>query len=55
MWMGKGGQISSIFLTGVLFVQKRRRSRRSGDANTVYRHLWHTRTSLDHATARECQ
>jgi hypothetical protein len=46
--MGRGGQMSSVFLTGVLESQKSRRSRRQGDANTRCRHFWHTCTSLFH-------
>ncbi|KAI0249326.1 hypothetical protein BJV78DRAFT_1228811, partial [Lactifluus subvellereus] len=46
--IGKGGQTSNVSLTGVLYVQRRHRSKRSGDANTRYRHLWHTCTSLFH-------
>jgi hypothetical protein len=42
--ISKGGQISNFSLTGVLSVQIRRRSRRSGDAKTRYRHLRHTCT-----------
>jgi hypothetical protein len=47
--MSKGGQISNFSLTGLLFVQTSRRSRRSGDAKTRYRHLRHTCTSGCHS------
>ena len=53
--MGKGGQTSSVSLTGVLSVQKRCRSRRSGDANMTDRHLRHTCTSLFHPRPRNSQ
>ena len=46
--IGKFGQISMLFLTGVLYVQKTRRLRQSGDANVICRHLWHTYTKVCH-------
>jgi hypothetical protein len=51
--IGSAGQISSIFLAGVLFVQRSRRSSQPGDPNTRYRHLWHTCTSVCHVSLLE--
>ena len=44
--IGKAGQISSFFFTGVLFVQRSSRLRRRGEANTSHRHLWHRCTRI---------
>jgi hypothetical protein len=38
MMMGNAGQMSSIFLTGVLYVHRSSRFRRHVDANTALRH-----------------
>ena len=48
MEMGKGGQISSDSLVGVLGLQAIRRSRRRGDAKTMCRHLRHTCDNVCH-------
>jgi hypothetical protein len=37
--IGNGGQAASFLLTGIRLVQRIRRSRRSGDRNTAYRHF----------------
>src|SRR6266850_7569295 len=42
MLIGKGGQISSDVLAGVLLVQTSRRSRRRGDPKIAHLHLRHT-------------
>ena len=51
MTIGKAGQTSSIFFTGLLFVQRSSRCSQRGEANTTYRHSRHTCTSLCHASA----
>ena len=43
--MGKWGQTSIVFLTGVLSVQSRRKSRAFCDSRKVRRHARHTRSS----------
>src|SRR5216683_6745133 len=48
MMIGNSGQISSISLTDLVYVQRSRRSRRRGDANATFRHLRHTCTSVCH-------
>ena len=40
--IGKGGQISSNLLTGVVLVQTSRKARRRGDPKTTCRHRRHT-------------
>jgi len=40
--IGKSGQISSLFFTGLLFVQRSCRSNQRGEENTTCRHRWHT-------------
>src|SRR5580693_6402218 len=50
--MGNGGQMSSNFFTGLLFVQKSRRSRRRGEENTTDRHRLHTCTSVRHPSSK---
>jgi hypothetical protein len=42
MTMGRSGQQSRVFLTGVPYVQKSRRSSLCGEANTIVRHRRHT-------------
>jgi hypothetical protein len=42
MTMGKGGQTANVSFTGVLSLQRSRRSRRRGDPRTMVRHF-HTR------------
>jgi hypothetical protein len=49
MTMGKGGQTANVSFTGVVSVQKSRRSRRRGDSRTMVRHFRHTCTSVCHA------
>ena len=51
MTIGNSGQISSISLTDLVRVQRRCRSRRRGDANTTFRHLRHTCTSVCHQSS----
>src|SRR6266702_7699422 len=46
--IGKAGQQLRYFLTGVPYVQRSWMWRRSGDANMICRHRWHTCTSLSH-------
>jgi hypothetical protein len=46
--MGKAGHTSSIALTRVLGVQCSRRFKDPGNPNTIFRHLWHTWTSVCH-------
>src|SRR5712691_2656340 len=46
--IGKGGQISSNLLTGVVLVQRSRKSRRRGDPKTTCRHRRHTCVSGFH-------
>jgi hypothetical protein len=46
---GKAGQMSSVYLAGVLGVQTSRRSRRRGDPKTRLLHLRHTCTSVCHS------
>jgi hypothetical protein len=46
--IGKGGQMSSDLLAGVLSEQNSRRSRRRGDPKIVCRHLRHTCISVVH-------
>ena len=48
MTRGKGGQISSASRTGVLAVQRSRRSRQRGDLKTTHRHRRQTCTSDCH-------
>src|SRR6267142_3780969 len=48
MLIGKGGQISSDVLVGVLSVQTICRSRRRGDPKITHRHLRHTCISACH-------
>jgi len=48
MTIGNSGQISSMFLTGLVYVQRSCRSRRRGDANTTFLHVRHTCTSVCH-------
>ena len=48
MTMGRGGQQSRVFLTGVPYVHKSRRSSLCRDANTSDRHWRHTCISLCH-------
>jgi len=50
--IGKGGQISSNVLVGVLAVQTTRRSRRRGDSKTMCRHLRHTCVNVSHVHDR---
>ena len=50
--IGKSGQASSVFLTGVLRVHQSRRSRRRGDPKTTFRHFRHTCTSACQASVR---
>ena len=50
--MGKGGQISSISLTGVLGVLTIRRPRWYGDENTTYHHLLNICTSVCHCDSQ---
>ena len=50
--MGKGGQISSISLTGVLGVPTIRRPRRYGDENMTYCHLLNICTSVCHCDSQ---
>ena len=49
--MGNAGQISSVFYTGLLFVQRSCSCRRCGEANTMHHHLLHTCTSICHASS----
>ena len=49
--MGIAGQISSIFVTGLLFVQRSSRLSQRGEANTIDRHFLHTCTSRCHASS----
>src|SRR5712671_2010208 len=44
--MGKCGQTSSVSVKDFLPVNRSRRPRRRGDANTRHRHLWHTWISV---------
>ena len=46
--MGRAGQIPRFLPTRLLFVQRIRRSRHSGDANTTCHHFRHTCTSKSH-------
>ena len=48
MTMGRGGQQSRVFMTGVPYVHKSRRSSLCRDANTSERHCRHTCMSLCH-------
>ena len=50
--IGKGGQISSNFIVGVVGPQTSRKSRRRGDPKTTCRHRRHTRVSLFHLHVR---
>ena len=50
MTRGKAGQISSVFLAGVLAEHTSCRSRRRGDPKTTIRHRRHTCTSVCHAS-----
>ena len=53
MAIGRGGQQSRVFLTGVPYVQKSRRSSRCCEANTIDRHRRHTCTSVCHCHPQE--
>jgi hypothetical protein len=46
--IGKGGQMVSVSLTGVLAEQRSRRFRRRGESKTTHRHFRDTRTSATH-------
>ena len=46
--MGKGGQMSSDVLVGVVSEQTTRRSSRRGDVKTRFRHFRHTCVSVFH-------
>src|SRR6266567_2476888 len=50
--IGNAGQTPNISLTRLLLLlgHRSRRFRRRGDANTTYRHLWHTCASAYHAS-----
>jgi len=50
--MGKDGQHSIVLLTGVLWVHRRDRSRRRGDASTIFRHFRHTCINVYHFQGR---
>ena len=48
--IGKAGQILNISLAHLSLGPRSRKFRRRGDANTTYRHLWHTCASAYHAS-----
>ena len=52
MTIGKDGQQSSVLLTGVPCVHRSHRSRRRGDASTIFLHFRHTCISVSHFQGR---